>query len=203
MTAKVSNPLTVVAIFSGLAEAFATIALVNVPLEIQQIFVYFVMVFPILIVLLFFAVLNWNSTVLYAPGDFDDEAMYLELIRLKSSLKSEIIEKLSSSAAGGTTFTPQQIQVVSENVDRAIEKATVSPARQKILDLLSDGPKSRIEISQSIGLSMASVSRLLQMLREDGVIIQEGTGRSVQWSLSRASKGNANTTLNTDALHAG
>lgn len=191
MTAKISNPLSVVAIFSGLAEAFATIALVNVPLEIQQIFVYFVMVFPILIVLLFFAVLNWNPTVLYAPGDFEDEAMYLELIRLKSSLKSEILQTLSSPSATGTTFTPQQIQVVSENVDRALERATVTPVKQRIIDLLSDGSKNRMEISQSIGLSMASVARLIHVLREEGVITQEGTGPTLRWALSPTAKRNA------------
>lgn len=191
MTAKISNPLTVVAMFSGLAEAFATIALVNVPLEIQQIFVYFVMMFPILIVLLFFAVLNWNPTVLYAPGDFEDEAMYLELIRIKSSLKSEIIETLSSTNTSGTTFTPQQIKVVSENVDRAIKRATASPAKQRILELLSDGPKSIYEISKTVGMSMSSVARYLHMLQEEGVITRENTGHSLQWALSRTAKGNA------------
>lgn len=191
MTAKISNPLTVVSIFSGLAEAFATVALVNVPNDIQQTFVYFVMVFPILIVLLFFAVLNWNPTVLYAPGDFEDEAMYLELIRLRGSLKSEILGTLATSITGGAALTPQQIQAISEKVDRAIEKAAISPMTQRVLDLLNDGPKTNSAISQSTGLHPASVSRLLHMLREEGAIVQGGTGRSVVWSLSQASKSDA------------
>jgi len=53
---KVSNPLTIIAIFAGLAEALATVALVQVPVEIQRLFVYFVMAFPTLIVILFFLV---------------------------------------------------------------------------------------------------------------------------------------------------
>ena len=40
---KVSNPLTIIAIFAGLAETLATVALVQLPAEIQEVFVYFVM----------------------------------------------------------------------------------------------------------------------------------------------------------------
>lgn len=185
MTAKISNPLTVVAIFSGLAEAFATLALINLPHDIQQMFVYFVMVFPTLIVLLFFAILNWNPTVLYAPGDFEDEAMYLELIRLRSSLKTEILQTLAAPSSSGATFTPQQIQAVSEKVDRAIDRATVSPMKQRVLELLSDGPKTSSAIAQSLGLTLPSVARLLHMLRDEGIVVAGGAGRSVQWTLSQ------------------
>ena len=191
MTAKISNPLTVVAVFSGLAEAFATVALVNVPHDIQQLFVYFVMAFPTLIVLLFFAVLNWNPTVLYAPSDFEDETMYLELLRLRGTLKSEILGTLATPISGAATLTPQQIQAVSEKVDKAIERVAVSPIKQRVLDLLNDGPKSNIAISESTGLSQPSVSRLLHMLREEGMIVHSGAGRSVIWSLPQASKSDA------------
>lgn len=191
MTAKISNPLTVVAVFSGLAEAFATVALVNVPHDIQQLFLYFVMAFPILIVLLFFAVLNWNPTVLYAPGDFEDEAMYLELIRLRSTLKLEILGTLATPISGVATLTPQQIQAVSEKVDRAIERVTVSPIKQRVLDLLNEEPKTNFAISESTGLSQLSVSRLLHTLHEEGMIVRSGSARSAMWSLPQASKTDA------------
>jgi DNA-binding transcriptional ArsR family regulator len=154
-------------------------------------FVYFVMVFPTLIVLLFFAILNWNPTVLYAPGDFEDEAMYLELIRLRSALKTEILQTLAAPSPSGATFTPQQIQAVSEKVDRAIDRATVSPMKQRVLELLSDGPKTSSEIAQSLGLSLPSVARLLHMLRDKGIVIAGGAGRSVQWTLSQDSNRDA------------
>ena len=38
---KVSNPLTIIAIFAGLAEALATIALIKLPIEMQEKFIYF------------------------------------------------------------------------------------------------------------------------------------------------------------------
>lgn len=51
---KVSNPLTIIAIFAGLAEIAATVALGLIDPEIQRIFIWFVMLFPALLVISFF-----------------------------------------------------------------------------------------------------------------------------------------------------
>lgn len=183
MTARVSNPLTVVAIFAGLAEAFAAIALINIPNDIQQIFVFFVMAFPVLIVLLFFAVLNWNHTVLYAPGDFQDEGMYLESIRLKDSLKSEIIGSLTTQNSNNSGLTEKQIREVSEKVDRVIDEAGLLSRKQQILTFLSEGPATVGSISQSLNLNQSYAYRLLGSLADERKIVQQRSGRSVQWSL--------------------
>ena len=74
----VSNPLTIIAIFAALAEVAGTVVLALVDVSIQSIFVWFVMLFPILIVLLFFLTLNFNPKVLYAPSDFRDEENFLQ-----------------------------------------------------------------------------------------------------------------------------
>lgn len=184
MNTRISNPLTVVAIFSGLAEAFATLALINVPHDIQQIFVFFVMAFPTLIVLLFFAVLNWNHTVLYAPGDFEDEAMYLESMRIRRSIKSEIIETLASPVSNGTSLTPAQIQVVSDRVDRVINEANLSPRKQQILGLLSEGHASLRSISEKLNLNQSYAIRLLRAMLDEGKVVRVGSGPAVQWSLA-------------------
>lgn len=182
MNTKISNPLTIVAIFSGLAEAFAIVALINVPLEIQETFVFFVMAFPILIVVLFFALLNWNHTVLYAPSDFEDESMYLESIKIRDSIKSEIIGSLSDQSADGIALTPQQIQKVSEKVDKVIDEASQTPRKQQILGLLSDRPSSTSEISEQLNLNKSYAYRLLGALSDEGKVAQEKHGRTVLWS---------------------
>ena len=184
MNTRISNPLTVVAIFSGLAEAFATLALINVPHDIQQIFVFFVMAFPTLIVLIFFAVLNWNHTVLYAPGDFEDEAMYLESMRLKRSIKSEIIGTLAGPGSNGMSFTPAQIQAVSDNVDRVISEANLPPRMQQILELLNEGPATLKSISEKLNLTQSHAIRLLRPMLDDGKVVQVGSAPRVQWSLA-------------------
>ncbi len=79
ITKKVSNPLTIIAIFSSIAEVSASVVLPIVGSDMQSIFVWFVMLFPLLIVLLFFVTLNFNYKVLYAPSDFQDDKSFLHL----------------------------------------------------------------------------------------------------------------------------
>lgn len=77
--AMVRNPLTVIAIFAGLAEVCATISLPNLDDAVQLKFVWFVMIFPILLVALFFFTLWKKHQVLYAPSDFQDETNFMQL----------------------------------------------------------------------------------------------------------------------------
>jgi hypothetical protein len=188
MTTRVSNPLTVIAIFAGLAEAFATVALIYVPHDIQQIFVYFVMAFPALLVVLFFCILNWNHTVLYAPSDFEDEAMYLESIRLKA-IKSEIIGTLTTADKDSVPLTAQQVEIVSKKVDKIIEAAGASPRRQQVLELLSEGPSTLSAISDSLNLNRSYAMRVLSALVAEGQVVKIASGRSIRWSLPSSGTG--------------
>ncbi len=76
---RISNPLTIIAIFAALAEVASSAVLVGLPLEIQQTFVWFVMAFPLLLVLSFFITLNFNPRALYAPSDFENEDNFITL----------------------------------------------------------------------------------------------------------------------------
>lgn len=75
----INNPLTIIAIFAALAEVAGTVALATVDKSLQPTFVWFVMLFPTIIVILFFITLNFNPKVLYAPSDFRDEANFLSI----------------------------------------------------------------------------------------------------------------------------
>jgi len=86
----VGNPLTIVAIFAALADALSTVALGLLNAPLQNVFIWFVMIFPILIVALFFITLNFNAKVLYAPKDFADESHFFQLIsESKKKVKDE------------------------------------------------------------------------------------------------------------------
>lgn len=76
---KVSNPLTIIAIFAGLAEVSGTVVLPFLKNDSQALYVWFLMAFPTLLILLFFITLNFNYKVLYAPSDFKDEENFLKL----------------------------------------------------------------------------------------------------------------------------
>jgi hypothetical protein len=85
MTEKIGiikNPLTIIAIFAGIAEVSGTIVLPFISQANQQTFLYFLIGFPILLVLAFFATLNFNHSVLYAPSDYKDEQNFLAAFRM-------------------------------------------------------------------------------------------------------------------------
>jgi hypothetical protein len=75
---RVSNPLTIVAIFATITEVSGSGVLPFLTPESQALYVWFLMIFPGLLVGLFFLTLNFNHNVLYAPSDFRDESNYFK-----------------------------------------------------------------------------------------------------------------------------
>jgi rhodanese-related sulfurtransferase len=65
-----------------------------------------------------------------------------------------------------------------------IGKATSSPARLEILDLLSQGPRSVEAIAAQIGQSVANTSHHLQVLRSSRLVETEKTGVYVRCRLA-------------------
>ncbi len=71
---RISNPLTIIAIFAALAEINATVSIGLVDKELQEIFLWFVILFPTLLVILFFITLIFFTEVIYAPSDYKDDS---------------------------------------------------------------------------------------------------------------------------------
>ncbi|QXQ03966.1 hypothetical protein KX724_07705 [Stenotrophomonas indicatrix] len=73
----VRNPLSVIAIFAGVAEVGGAAVLPQLEGEAQANFMIFVMFFPCALVGLFFYILWFKAKVLYAPADYKDDANYM------------------------------------------------------------------------------------------------------------------------------
>ena len=82
---KITNPLTIIAIFAGITEVMCTIALAAVSDKNEIWIVIFLVAFPTALVVMFFGTLNFNHKVLYAPSDFSNEANFM----LASNLGSD------------------------------------------------------------------------------------------------------------------
>ncbi len=85
----VRNPLTVIAIFAGIAEIMGTAVLPFLEAQSQQIFIWFLMLFPFILIVFFFLTLNWNHKVLYAPSDFTNEDNFVDILK-KPSIQETI-----------------------------------------------------------------------------------------------------------------
>jgi hypothetical protein len=93
MTEKIkliSNPLTIIAIFAALAEINATISIGLVDKSLQPTFIWFVILFPTLLIVLFFITLNFNTKVIYAPSDYKDDDSFHRMLHGEPKPDKEI-----------------------------------------------------------------------------------------------------------------
>lgn len=100
MTSKIGhikNPLTVIAIFAGLAEVGGTIVLPLLEKETQTTYVWFLMLFPPFLVGSFFYVLYTRHKVLYAPSDFKDDSGFHQTFLNASELPNKNAASLGES----------------------------------------------------------------------------------------------------------
>ena len=68
---RITNPLTLIAIFATLSETSAAISLPFLDDEERDTYIWFLISFPFYLLFLFFATLNFNYRSLYAPSDFE------------------------------------------------------------------------------------------------------------------------------------
>lgn len=109
----VKNPLTIIAVFAGLAEVSGTAVLPLIHKDIQHIYVWFLMLFPIILVILFFGTLNFNHRTLYAPSDFrDDEGFFRALTpaEQRQKVEKEAAEEVGAQPVIGDAVAPEAAQ---------------------------------------------------------------------------------------------
>jgi hypothetical protein len=130
---RVSNPLTIIAIFAGLAEVAGTVSIKLVSPDLQHIFVWFIMVFPVFLVLLFFFTLNFNSEKLYAPSDFRNDESFLSTLKEKQRVivDLEAINMRLEEAKRSIVEEAEKIAgAVQENERRSIMKLVTQELKQ-------------------------------------------------------------------------
>lgn len=134
----IRNPLTVIAIFAGIAEVSGTVVLPLLHVQQQSVFMWFVMGFPCLLVLLFFTVLWMKHEVLYAPSDFRDDSGFLEAQRRRTesaARHAKFIEDVEfATGESETNRQPEQAErqptAAAPPTPTPTPTATVAPAVQ-------------------------------------------------------------------------
>ena len=110
MTEKIGtikNPLTIIAIFAGIAEVSGTLVLPFIADENQLIFIYFLIIFPSVLIVVFFLTLNFNNKALYAPSDFSNEENYIKIFKYDESRQAQV----------QVTVTPDEmLEILNENL---------------------------------------------------------------------------------------
>jgi len=91
-SAFVRNPLTIIAMFAGIAEISGTVVLPLLDVSVQTTYVWFLMLFPPLLVIAFFGTLIHDSRDLYAPSDYENEDNFQR--KWSSALPAEKLAKV-------------------------------------------------------------------------------------------------------------
>lgn len=99
---SIKNPLTIIAIFAAIAEISGTLVLPFISNDNQAIYVWFLIIFPILLIILFFGTLNFNHKVLYAPSDYQNEDNFLQSLP-KATLAEKVLKIEAEIAEEKTT----------------------------------------------------------------------------------------------------
>ncbi len=136
----VKNPLTVIAIFAGLAEVSGTVVLPFLEKDTQQTYVWFLMAFPCLLVLLFFITLLAKHYVLYAPSDFRDDKLFADLfVRGSGAVRvQKLEEEVAAEAASEASPQPETPgTILARDVLKRDVRATALLAEELVLAKLS------------------------------------------------------------------
>ena len=161
----INNPLTIIAIFSALAEIAGTVSLKLVSADSQHIFIWFVMLFPVLIVILFFTTLNFNPKVLYAPSDFRNDESFINVIKGVSAAEvsltdtenalTEIKKAIDARIDGKSVTTSNESQALLHSLSKKIREVErkVDNAKTSVAEISSS--------TSSIPLSYIKTTRLI------------------------------------------
>lgn len=160
----IKNPLTIIAIFAAIAEISGTVVLPFIAAENQATYVWFLIVFPILLIALFFLTLNFNHRVLYAPSDYQNEDNFLRSLPRATfaekvqKIEAEIAEEAPSEqpdAQASPVSSQQMIEVAPpisyQTLVRRSTQATYMLAEELIFRKLSKEFSSEIQREVKLG----------------------------------------------------
>lgn len=105
----IKNPLTVIAMFAAIAEVSGAIVLPFISSENQATYIWFLMFFPVVLVLIFFATLNFNHKALYAPSDWKDESNFFRMFSRATPDERQL--KLNEEVAEAETAVDSPTQI--------------------------------------------------------------------------------------------
>lgn len=154
----VKNLLTIIAIFAGIAEVSGTIVLPFITEGNQAVFVWFLMIFPSLLVAVFFLTLNFNSKALYAPSDYQNEDNYLQVHRYDKAKREEVLVNVPKEKGIEEVLSQlNELQVRFDTLSAALPK-------QNTVSIQEEGENQPIEpsvITQTSGEDLTAYEFLI------------------------------------------
>ncbi len=155
----IRNPLSIIAIFAGIAEISGTIVLPLLKESVQTTYVWFLMLFPSGLVVLFFGTLWCKPTVLYAPSDYENEDNFIRSVlpatsaEIAKKQKQEIDDAellaaaVSSQSSSQTSPTNQASQTSRQNRNDAIKQSIIRNEKAALNKLIESNKDIRPNVT--------------------------------------------------------
>ncbi|WP_207951636.1 hypothetical protein [Pseudomaricurvus alcaniphilus] len=167
----IKNPLTVIAIFAAIAEISGTTVLPFIEADNQNIYIWFLMFFPIFLVGIFFLTLNFNHRVLYAPSDYKDEKNFVNPYGKASpeeqgnKLREEVEEieaEGSAEKSSATEKTDKNEREAESTHDKFMSAAKINSIRNRQLmaDVTLAEKLAVNKLTKELGLNFKTDVRL-------------------------------------------
>lgn len=145
----IKNPLTVVGVFSGLAEIAGTTVLPLLSSALQSVFIWYVMVFPVVLIIFFFLTWNFNPAVLYPPGEYKDQKDYKELITRNVAAQQKNMEDLKKELE----------DIIKKTVNDSMENMDNDHLDQDAINHILD--KNIVMVNEKIDRAKLSMENML------------------------------------------
>ncbi|MEK3796098.1 hypothetical protein MKX42_30615 [Paenibacillus sp. FSL R7-0204] len=178
---KVSNPLTIIAIFAGLAEVAATVAINSLSEKLQETFLWFLIGFPILLVLLFFIVLWFKPENLYAPSDYTNEDNFMKSIAKAETehIVEEAIDKVNESSIESSVKEEviSSLKELKYTLNDYVTQGEIRPRGQvsaiEVLEFVKAFPgRNYYQIGKEMNVEPSLISTVVQSLTKRGQLIR-------------------------------
>lgn len=170
----IKNPLTVIAMFAAIAEISGAVVLPFIAKENQAIYIWFLMLFPVLLVIVFFITLNFNHRVLYAPSDYKDEKNFVDPFGKaagdeQSQRLREEADEISAEEAEAATDEISTQDELAENTPTGnaapIARPSIALAERNRLSVLGQVALAEklavIKLSKDLGLEFRSDAKFM------------------------------------------
>jgi hypothetical protein len=125
------NPLGVIALFIVLIYALASIVVIqgsSLTVYQRDIFVWFLVTYPVLVLITFAWLVSRHPAKLYAPRDFQDQSHWVELQQVRAAIvaANDASGNTSAGAASGSSVTIKDEPPRSRPATRGKAKRTKS-----------------------------------------------------------------------------
>ena len=178
----ISNPLTIIGLFAGLAETAGAVVLPLISESLQKYFIWYLMGFPVMLVGLFFYVLIACPKHLYAPSDYKNEDNFV--LMMGKSLEAAVeLTAATVLQPGFDASDPKALAGISDAVRKAVSGLQTEPRKNNRILWVDDCPENNryernafenMGFEVSIALSTAQACEVLKHTKFAAIVSDMG-----------------------------